>query len=222
MRRNSLTLLVLLLVASPLARAQEHPVTEEELLMRPAGTAGSSPLSVDVAFQTAMARSGGPGGAAILQGCEGSSDKVVRVHGSTLREVLDDIVTADPNYVWHLRDGVVNLMPAKGVPALLTLRIAAYDSGDATDLRTAGTYLLALPVVRERADELGFTRAVFGTGLSALLPGAPPAPKLNVRLQDVTLLEALNALVRANRHGAWVYYETHCKSENNFQVQFPE
>jgi len=43
-----------------------------------------------------------------------------------------------------------------------------------------------------------------------------------VHVQDVTLVEALNAFFRANKHGVWVYRETHCKSENNFQVQFSD
>jgi hypothetical protein len=147
---------------------------------------------------------------------------VVRFKGSTLREVLDDIVTADPDYGWEVKDGVVNLLPAKGVPDLLTLRISAFDSGDATSVRTAETFLFALPEVRKRAEELGFDQAIYGSALSAIAPGAPPAPKLNVRLQDVTLLEALNALVRAHKHGLWIYYETHCKSTNHFDINFTE
>ena len=54
------------------------------------------------------------------------------------------------------------------------------------------------------------------------MPGAPPPPKLNVRLQDVTLLEALNALVRAHEHGLWMYREIHCNSTNHFDIKFTE
>jgi len=45
---------------------------------------------------------------------------------------------------------------------------------------------------------------------------------LDIHLQDVTLLEALNALVRTTQRGQWVYHETDCHSEKNFQVQFPD
>jgi hypothetical protein len=228
MKRKSLTVLVVLLGASAFAGRQGQPqqrLTDEQLLMRPAAVTGASELSVDMAFMMAVDQARAAGGAAILHGCEEPSKKAVRYQGSTLREVLDNIVAADPDYVWEVNDGVVNLMPAKGVPDLLTLRIAAFDSADATSLATAGTYLLALPEVRERAAELGFSQAVSGDVLSAVpAPGTPlPAPKLlNVHVENVTLFDALDALVRTNGHGQWVYHETHCKSQNNFQVQFPD
>ena len=224
MRCKSLTTLVLLLGAFPVAGHQEQPgkpAAEAELLMRPANV-GPSPLSVNSAIQLAILRSGAAGGAVITQGCAEPSDNIVRFQGSTLREVLDDIVTADPDYGWEVKDGVVNLMPAKGVPDLLTLRIGAFDTGDATSITSAKTFLFALPEVRKRAEELGFDQGVTGTGPYAVVPGAPPPPKLNVRLQDATLLEALNALVRAHRHGLWIYYETHCKSTNHFDISFTE
>lgn len=225
MRGKSLATLVLLLGAFPVAGHQEPPrksEAEAELLMRPVANLGSSRLSVNLAIQTAIHGSGTAGGAVITQGCAEPSESIVRFHGITLREVLDDIVTADPDYRWEVKDGVVNLIPAKGVPDLLTLRISAFDSGDATDVTTATTFLFALPEVRERAVELGFDQAIYGSGLSAIAPGAPPPPKLDVRVQDVTLLEALNALVRANRHGVWIYCEIHCKSTNHFDINFTE
>jgi hypothetical protein len=159
----------------------------------------------------------------MLHGCEEPSGGGVHLLGSTLREVLDEIVTADPDYVWKVEDGVVNLLPTKGVPDLLTVRIAAFDSGNARSLAAAGTYLLALPELRGRATLLGFSQAVTRSGLGAIGPIGTPAPKLlKVRLRDVSLLDALNALVRANEHGEWVYHETHCESASSFVVQFPE
>ena len=177
MRGKSLTTLVLLLGAFAFAGRQqqpEKPVTEEELLARPVANRGSSAPSVDLAIQTVILGSGTAGGAVITQGCSEPSDSVVRFQGSTLREVLDDIVTADPDYGWEVKDGVVNLVPAKGVPDLLTLRISAFDSGDATGVRTAETFLFALPEVRKRAEELGFDQAISGSGLSAGCQGRRP------------------------------------------------
>ena len=191
--------------------------------MRAVANLGSSPLSVNLAFQSVILGSGAAGGAVITQGCAEPSNSVVRPQGTTLREVLNEIVTTDPDYGWEVKDGVVNLLPAKGVPDLLTLRIDAFDSGDATSVTTATTFLFALPEVRKRAAELGFDQAIYGSGPYAVPPGAPPARKLlYVRLQDVTLLEALNALVRAHKHGLWIYREIHCKSTNHFDINFTE
>ena len=180
MRGRLLATLVLLLGAFPFAGRQEQPgkpVAETELLMRRVANLGSPPLSVNLAIQTAILESGSAGGAVILQGCAESSDSVVRFQGGTLREALDDIVTADPDYGWEVKDGVVNLTPVQGVPDLLTLRIGALDTGDATSVRTAETFLFALPEVRERAAELGFDQAGTGTGPYAVVPGAPPTPE---------------------------------------------
>ena len=226
MRCKSLTPLILLLVAFPLAGHQEQAgrsEAETELLTRPVANLGSSPLSVNLAIQTAILGSGTAGGAVIMQGCEEPSNSAVRFQqGSTLRDVLEDIVTGDPDYRWEVKDGVVNLIPAKGVPELLNLRIGEFNSGEATSVRAAETFLFALPEVRKREAELDFDKAIYGSGLGGIMPGAPPPPRLNVRLQNVTLLEALNALVRAHKHGLWLYYETHCQSTNHFSFNFTE
>jgi hypothetical protein len=225
MRCKSLATLVLLLGAFPFAGHQQQagkPEAEAELLMRPVKLP-SSPLSVNSAFQLAMLSSGAPGGEALTEGCAEPSDSAVRPQNvGTLRDVLEDIVTADPEYRWEVKDGVVNLIPSQRVPDLLTLRISAFDTGDATSVTTAKTFLFGLPEVRKRAAELGFDQAIYGSGLGDVAPGAPPPPKLNVRLQDVTLLEALNALVRAHEHGLWMYREIHCNSTNHFDIKFTE
>ena len=224
---KSLATLLLLLGAFPVAAQQvqpENPKSEDELLLRPVDDLSSSPLSVNLAIQTAILGAGTPGGAVIMQGCEQPSDSSVRPRpGSTLRELLEDIVTADPDYRWEVNAGVVNLLPIKGVPDLLRLEIGEFDSGDVRDVTTAKTFLFALPEVRKREAELDFDQAVLGSGPYGVPPpGTPPPPKLDVRLHNVTLLEALNALVRAHKQGLWIYYETHCESTNHFDIKFTE
>jgi hypothetical protein len=226
MRCKSLIALVILLGAFPLAGHQELAgklQTDTELLTRRVVNVGSSPLSINLAFQTAILGSGTVGGAAMIQGCAEPSNSAVRFHGSTLGEFLEAIVTADPDYRWEVKDGAVNLLPARGVPDLLTVRIGAFDSEDATSVTTAKSFLLALPEVRKRQSELGFNQAISGSGFHGVPPpGTPPPARLDVHLQDVTLLEALNALVRANKHGLWIYREIHCDSTNHFDINFTE
>jgi hypothetical protein len=226
MRYKSLASFVLLLGAFPLVGHQEQPGKSEpdaELLMRPVDNLASVPLSVNHAIQTAIEGAAVPGGAVITQGCGEPSDTAVHPRpGSSLRQILDEIVTADPDYRWEVEDGVVNLLPIKGVPELLTLWIASFDSGEATGVRTAETFLFALPEVRKREAELGFDQALYGSGLGGIVPGAPPPPKLDVHVENVTLLEALNALVRMHKHGIWIYREIHCQSTNHFDINFAE
>jgi hypothetical protein len=227
MRYKSLTVLVVLLGAFPVLGHQEQtgkPTPDAELLTRPVANLGPSPLSVSHAIQTAILGSGTSGGEVIMQGCEEPSDNAVRFRGNTLREVLDAIVRADPDYRWEVKDGVVNLLPAKGIPELLRFRIGTFDSGDATDAITAGAFLAFLPEVRQRAAELGFDGAISGSALGSITPGPPPPPppKLGVHLQDMTLLDALNALVRANKRGVWIYREIHCDSTKHYDINFTQ
>lgn len=226
MRPISLSAFLLLLGASVFAALEVQPgngVTEENLLASPVVNRGPSSPSVDSAFQTAILGSHAPGGEIIMKGCTEPSEREIRFRGESLREVLDDIVRADSDYEWMVNDGVVNLVPVEGVPDLLTLRIAAFDSADATSPGTATTYLFALPEVRERTVELGFSQGATGTGPYSVSRGSPPVRKpLKVHVEAVTLFDALNAIVRANRHGLWRYQETHCKSENFFSIDFTD
>jgi hypothetical protein len=226
MTRKLLIVLVALLGTTAFAgryEQSERLPADEELLMRPAAMTGTPELSAETAFMIAMDRAGAVGGQAILHGCEKPPKKVVPYRGNTLRDVLNSIIAADPNYVWRMDNGVVALLPAKGVPDLLKVRISSFDSGDAWSLATAGIYLFALPEVRQRARELGFSQAISGSGLGSIVPGQHPARKvLDIHLQNLTLLEALNALVRSTKRGQWIYDETDCGAEKNFQVQFPE
>jgi len=159
-----------------------------------------------------------------LEGCGSQPQKLVRVRGKTLRDVLDSIVQGDPVYQWEVRDGVVNLFPKAGLPPLLKTRLTSFDSGDATSGASAVAQLFALPEVREAAAKLGLVQALVSSGLGALGPGGAPVNKqpLSVQLSHVTLLEALNAIVRRAGRGVWQYTETHCEGTRSFQVAFSQ
>lgn len=204
------------------SRSKKVP-TEAELLARPVTNFPSTPLTVHEAFQLALLGSGTPGGQIINEACTGGPHADLRSEGGSLKEVLDDIARADSEYEWVVEDGVVDLVPNSGVPDLLTLRLSAYDSGDATSIGTAGTFLFALPEVRARANELGIPKSAAGSGLYGMVRGRPPsAEPLGVHLRDVTLLGVLNALVRANNRGIWIYREMHCETHNAFDINFTQ
>jgi hypothetical protein len=222
MRHKLPALLLLLLSASPFAARQEQPgkpEAEEELLMRTVANPGSSAPSVDSAFQTAIHGSGTAGGGdtTSVSGGTGKRCPLPRKHAE---RGLDDIVAADSDYVWRVKDDAVNLLPAKGIPSLLRVRIREFDSGDTWSSATVGARLFDLPEVQERATELGLSQRLSGSALGAIVPGTASATPLNVHLRDVTLLDALNAVLRAAQHGLWIYRETHCKSENTYMVYY--
>jgi hypothetical protein len=198
------------------------PTPQEDVLSQPAAI-GDRSLPASSAFEGALQISGVSGGVAFVEGCADEPKPLVHPHGATLRQVLDSITSADSQYVWRMRKGLVNLEPVKGPPVLLQTHLKRYDSGDLTDAVSAVSLLKSLPELARAAAKHGLTQNVLGSGLGGMAPG-PPSPKkpVGVRLHDVTLLDALNAIARANEHGVWTYRETHCGSVHQFNISFAQ
>jgi len=215
-------LLVLVLPPSPVVSRPSTLAAQEDLLTRTAAI-GDRSLPAFSAFQDALEVSGVPGGVAFVEGCADEPKLVVHPHGTTLRQVLDSIVSADPHYVWRIREGVLNAQPAKGLPALLETHLKTYDSGELTDAVSAVTVLSSSPDVASAGTRLGLTHNVLGPGLGGMAQGSPqPKKPLGLRLHDVTLLDALNTIARANKHGVWTYRETQCGPVHQFKISFAQ
>lgn len=67
-----------------------------------------------------------PGGIVTAVFCEAEYSHDLTPLGPTLRDVLDSIVVADPQYKWDLEQGVVNFGPIKNEPMLLDVVIANF------------------------------------------------------------------------------------------------
>ena len=131
---------------------------------------------------------------------------------SPLREVLDAIVLSDDAYAWDANRGVVNVVPRRGIPPILETRIAEFNSQDLTTLTAAVGLLLRSPEVRKRMQELnygeGFNRlqGYYPITQPGILPPKSPDP-LSIHVKNASLLDALNAIVRAHGRGVWIYRE---------------
>lgn len=172
-------------------------------------------------FQGALAVARVPGGAAFIEGCANQPLRKIQLQSATLRAVLDNITRSDPEYTWTIRAGVVNLEPLDGTPALLRVHVPKYDSDEIADAASAITVLASSPDVVRAAKKLGLDHNVSGSALSGISPNIePPKKPLEIHLQNVTLLQALNAIVRANNGGVWMYREAHCGSVRHYGVSF--
>jgi len=199
---------------------QTLPVLQDDILSRSARIS-DAPVSPFSAFEGALLLSGVPGGEGFTQGCTDSPAQTVRPHGATLREVLDSITGDKSGYVWKMREGVVNLEPSTGFPALLKTHLKTFQSHDLSDAGSAVTFLTSSPEVERAAAENGLQHNVSGAALSGMTSEpAPPKKPLDIRLHNLMLFEALNAIARANKHGAWVYREVHCGPIRQFDVTF--
>lgn len=218
---SPVVLLAAALLLSLRVSGQAAPAPQDDVLTRPARI-GDRSLPAFSAFESALQVSVVPGGVAFVEGCPDQTEPMVHPRGNNLREALDSITSGDPRYVWRMHNGVVNLEPLKGVPALLKMHLKTYDSQD-TDAVSAVTFLSSSSVVARAAAELGLTHNVLGPGLGGMAQGPPPPKNLpGVRLHDVTLLDALNAIARANKHGVWIYRETRCGSIHQFNLSFAQ
>jgi len=160
-----------------------------------------------------------PGGFVWIMKCTGEepvfaeNNKVL-----PLREALDSLTRTDPRYKWQMKKEVVNLMPSSGIPDLLKSHIRKFIVE--TDLDDAVRQLLMLPEVKQNMARLGLKRSSM-----TLLVGPGPSygspSKIKVYLHNVTLQEALNALVKAHGRAIWEYRELRCKGTNEFLIDFP-
>jgi hypothetical protein len=218
----SMTTLAVALLPTLGVTEQATPAPPEDVLTRPASFTDRS-LPAFLAFEDALQVSGVPGGVAFVEACSDQPEPTVHTHGANLRQVLDSITSGDPRYEWRMTGGVINLEPLQGSPALLEIHLKTYDSRGLTDAISAVTFLSSSPEVVRAAAKLGLIHNALGPGLGGIPQGPPPPKKpLGIRLQNVTLLDALNTIARVNKHGVWTYRETHCGSVHQFNVSFAQ
>ncbi|HEY6333669.1 MAG TPA: hypothetical protein VI756_30405 [Blastocatellia bacterium] len=225
--------LIVALVAGPSLRHPSIPPgqapTSNDPLGRRVKLVGQVPREVELQntttfFVTRLIAAAGnpPGGFAIVKGCEDPEPEVQPLLpiDSTLGEGLDKLVANDPGYTYSVDDGVVNLLPYEGAPPLLNTHISSFDVEDES-IGPPLLRLIDLPEVLKAKASVGIT----GTNrLQQMVVGqpAPPVPgrakvepkKFTLHLRNVTLMGALNALVRAQGRGVWSYTEHICNGED--------
>jgi hypothetical protein len=170
-------------------------------------------------FSLALAGAHLPGGYVWLRKCGTEEEPMFPLDSRALplKDVLDSIVRMDPRYKWQNEKGIINLLPAEGEPVLLNVRIRHYKVD--ADLNQALRELLRLPEVTSGASSLGLK-----LNTARLLVGPSPIYPFSLRIKvdvsDITLRDALNALVRAHGRAIWEYREFRCNGTNEFSVNF--
>jgi hypothetical protein len=168
------------------------------------------------AFSSALTYTHTPGGIVRVGAC--SDEPTVftwRPAGANLRDTLKAIVLADPRYTWEYREGLVNILPVGGEPALLKTRIAKLDVGNATSANWPLGLLLALPEVKKAMTDLKLR-----WGVKLYFGAESRQHGFSVLCKDVSLLEALNAIARSHGSAVWDYVETHCDGKDEVTISF--
>jgi hypothetical protein len=170
------------------------------------------------AFFKALSETGTPGGIVRTIGCEGDGTvQQWQPLGSSLRDVLDGIVYANPRYRWTVENGVINAIPIGGEPELLKTHIREFKMQNAISPNSTLSELFSTTEVKASLDRLGLNEA--------LKAGSFPPSKvrkvgLTLQYNNVTLREALNAIARAFGNTVWLYREHHCDGRAEYEIDF--
>lgn len=208
---------ILVIVASGQTRQVGRPSLADAALERQVYGSDLEQFTTTDAFYSSLGRTRSAGGMVRIVNCE--DDKLKRPwrpSGSSLRQVLDAIVVADPRYQWQTQDDVINLLPIAGEPALLKIRIDEFHAEEVTSAREALRQLRVLPEVRKGMDELHLKHGVaLINSLSSFHP-----PVFSVHCKDVSLRQALNAIAHAQGSAIWDYVEIHCDGRDEVVIRF--
>lgn len=189
-----------------------------DILARQVEGADLEYASTTQAFSKGLSQAGAPGGIIRTSGCGGDG----AIHrwqplGSSLRDVLDRIVKADPQYRWSVEDGVINALPIASEPVLLKTHIREFKVDKVAFASAALSKLMTTPEVKDSLNRLGLNEA--------LKVGAFPLPNSRkveriVQCNNVTLREALNVIARTFGNAVWFYRENHCNGKDEYSIAF--
>lgn len=178
-------------------------------------------VTVGQAVINTLVSAGATGGVAVVQDCNEPMRYTFTPGDSSLRGVLETIVSTDPRYVWEIKDDVINLIPRNGEPSFLIVRVSKLEINQAETPNEALSQLLATPEVRQAQLNLG-RRFVQG-GIYPFNPqdSVPKeAKKISVNLKDTTVREALNTIARAHGDAVWMLTQGQCNGRKLFSIDF--
>ena len=208
------SLFLLIVFASP-QEAQEN--ASEDILLRKVPGNELEFLSTRNVFYSSLWLTHLPGGMVRLVDCE--PDTLMqswKPSNSPLSQFLDTLVATDPRYRWQMQDGVINLLPAAGEPALLKTRLSKFEVEDIASAREALARLLALSEVKKGMRDLHLK-----PGIAIITGSSPPnAPKFSVKQNGGTLRQALNAIAYAQGRSIWEYIEIQCNGRHEVVIRF--
>lgn len=188
----------------------------EEVLTRKIKWSETESLTTTNALSRVLANTKVPGGIVRVFDCSGEPIKQEwEPKEYSLNNALDALVSSDPQYHWELDNGVINFLPNAGSPAFLEVRIKELRVPNATSVIFAYNELMLLPEVRKAVIDFGLTDS-----FERFQGPTPDKSDFNISCKDVTLREALNAIVRVDGKAVWAYHENHCNGRNSFSIEF--
>lgn len=157
-----------------------------------------------------------PGGIFLVRNCGSTEPRIIPSEKATLRDGLDQISKAMPQYKWSLEDGVINFLPQYYSPSPLDTFIAEFKA-DNVPIFQAFYQLFDMPEVKNGMASLGLhepsVQLLFGSGD----PPVKDQRRINLNLKNATLREVLNAIVKADGSKTWTLSVYSCNGDSTYQ-----
>lgn len=199
-----------------------------EVLERYVGPVAVSRDTLSTAFEATLRAAQVPGGFVSVCECNPEPTYKYPSLGPKLGDALEAIRRVAPDYDFQVKEGIVDLVPAKGIPDLLQTRISEFDSKATNNLTWAASLLMDLPEVRAAKSKLGYAESPnqIEIGMSGIpgygKPPVPSNPPFAVQCHHCEVYEILNALQSARGHGVWRYQERHCQGLKTWRIEFSD
>jgi hypothetical protein len=193
----------------------------EQTYLRDGVVLESGPLGP--ALESVLIAARRPGGAVFAYGCGEPAEAPLSIPSTySVASALDTLTSIYPTHSWTVRDGVINLLPRQGLPTVLGTPIEhlAWDTNEAPSASVGR--LFRLDAVTRRFVALGITGGMIIPGLRKLprlVDGIPQVPKgREWKVENVTLLAALNRIAASYGDARWVYEESTCGAVKSYRV----
>ena len=220
LRVKSIVITIALAIVALGQNNSETKETEQSLLSREITLSELHDVGTPTIFQIALLNANLPGGVVAVS-CDASPKKYfVAPQSTSLETLLINLEQTDPNYRWQLDNGVVNLLPRKGMPMLLETPIKKFNVSNVTG-QEALNLLQEKSEVKIKKAELGLDKAVISINKASSLSldsEQNNTPTFNLNLKGATFRQILNEIVKAQGRGTWIYTEKHCGNTSTFSV----
>ena len=174
-------------------------------------------LPTILAFSHALLQTRTPAGIVRTLGCEREpAIQKPQPSGSSLRDVLNELVKTDPQYRWIVEDRVINALPVAGDPPLLQTHITEFRIDNAISASSAMYELMATREVRDAMTKLGFEEPL----IAGVFHPHPETLGHPVHCKNVTLREALNEIARTFGNAVWYYKDDRCNGTHQYFLDF--
>lgn len=184
----------------------------------------SDPTTVGGSFGQILKSAERSGGIALVSGCDNPVSPLTVPPRWSLAGALDLLTAVYPKNDWTISDGVVNVLPRQGRPAVLEIQMAHFEWNTADLVSLSVDRLFQSNNIRQY---LAAHRMESGLGQGTGLFPAPrvvkgkPAPKQDGRgyqMENATVLSTLNAIVGSYGNVVWSYEQRTCDGHGVYYI----